>query len=359
MATLHIEQWPHAIECGKQRILDAALDAGVPYPHGCASGECGSCKTLVLSGQVTMDRFSPEALSDSERAQGQILACRARCMTDATVRWLSASDSNTAVQTVSMTVSAVVPLAHDVMSLKLSNPGMQFVPGQFAKIKIGSLPARSYSMAGLPSDKDVEFHVRILPNGAVSQHIAKTVRPGEVIQIQSAFGQATWNRSKAPSEQLLLLAGGTGMAPILSILRAALADGFEANRIHVFHGVRTPDDAYNRNLMTELAAKHGFHFTVVCSDRAAEGESTALLHQAVAAQFPKVGKIQVFTAGPPPMVNAIESLGREWGLSADQIQADAFFAADLEDNRAATSLPQNDTSAPKKAGFLKRVMGWR
>jgi naphthalene 1,2-dioxygenase ferredoxin reductase component len=89
MAMITIEQWPTPFESGKKRILDAALDAGVPYPFGCASGECGTCKTLVLSGQVTMDRYRPEALSEIDKEQGLILACRARCITDTHLRWLS------------------------------------------------------------------------------------------------------------------------------------------------------------------------------------------------------------------------------------------------------------------------------
>jgi NAD(P)H-flavin reductase/ferredoxin len=355
MATITIEQWGKPIECGKQRILDAALDAGVPYPHGCASGECGTCKSQVISGEVVMDRYSPGALTDAEKAQGQILACRARCTTNATVRWLSAADTSNAIQNIHAKVIRVRELAHDVMSLQVESTGIHFKPGQFAKIKIGTLPQRSYSMAGLPSDEHVEFHVRVLPNGAVSQHIAKTVRTGEVIQIQAAFGEATWDKNLAPEGKLLLLAGGTGMAPILSILRAALNDGFPGDKIHVFHGVRSSKDAYASIQLQALAKLHGFEFNTICSDEVVDGKPAALLHQAVASIYPRLSHAQVFTAGPPPMVQAVVSLTREWGLAPDRVRADAFYAADIE--------PQNEasdtTSVPAKKGFLQRVMGWR
>ncbi len=355
MATITIEQWGKPIECGKQRILDAALDAGVPYPHGCASGECGSSKSQVISGEVVMDRYSPGALTDAERAQGQILACRARCTTDATVRWLSEADAGQAVQTISAKVTSVSALAHDVMCLRVESTGLSFKPGQFAKIKIGTLPQRSYSMAGLPSDGQLEFHVRVLPNGAVSQHIANTVRAGETIQVQAAFGEATWDKNLAPEGKLLLLAGGTGMAPILSILRAALGDSFPGERIHVFHGVRCAKDAYANTQLQALAKQHGFKFDTICSDEVVDGKPPAMLHQAVAIAYPRLSNAQVFTAGPPPMVDAVVSLTREWGLASTQVRADAFYAADI----APPSESAMAQTVPAKKGFLQRVMGWR
>ena len=95
MALIHIEQWPRPVEAGRLRILEAALDAGVPYPHGCGSGECGTCKSQLISGDVTLDRYSPEALSEAERASGLILACRARVSMIEASKWSPLDPSST------------------------------------------------------------------------------------------------------------------------------------------------------------------------------------------------------------------------------------------------------------------------
>jgi ferredoxin len=128
MALIHIEQWPAPIEARRLRVLEAALDAGVPYPYGCGTGECGSCKTQLLSGDITLDRYSPEALSDEERAQGIILACRARVVSDVRLRWLSKVAAPLPLVKVAAKVSYVGRVAHDVMATKVSRSILASLP---------------------------------------------------------------------------------------------------------------------------------------------------------------------------------------------------------------------------------------
>ena len=224
MALISIAQWPQPIEAGRLRVLEAALDAGVPFPHGCGSGECGTCKCQLLSGKVTLDKYSPDALSDAERDAGMILACRARVVSDVSLRWLSTAAPPLPMVKVKARVSHVGRIAHDVVVLTLTLPGnvsFSFRPGQFAKLRFGKLPTRSYSMANQPGERQLEFHIRMVPGGMVSQHIASALMVGDPVEVRGPFGDAYWDGAESAKEgPLLLLAGGTGLAPILSVLDA-------------------------------------------------------------------------------------------------------------------------------------------
>lgn len=290
MSQIHIAQWPQPVESGRLRVLEAALDAGVPFPHGCGSGECGTCKCQLLSGRVTMDKYSPDALSDTEYSQGVILACRARPVTDVSVRWLSTATPPLPIQKFRARVTHVGAVAHDVVMLALALPdgtSFPFRPGQFAKLRFGNLPTRSYSMASQPGERELEFHIRMVPNGLVSQHIANEVEIGEKVEVRGPFGDAHWdNDETAKQGPLLLLAGGTGLAPILSVLDAALKDGVPPEQIHVYHGVRQERDLYAGDLLRAGGKKQGFRFVPVFSEQSnGSTERVGKLHEAVAADF--------------------------------------------------------------------------
>ena len=344
MALIHIEQWPRPVEAGRLRILEAALDAGVPYPHGCGSGECGTCKSQLISGEVTLDRYSPEALSETERASGLILACRARVSSDVTVRWLSAAQPLPMVK-LTARVFEVQRVAHDVVVLTLSLPpgeALAFRPGQYAKLRVGKLPARSFSMANQPGQGRLEFHVRLLPQGLVSGFMAKQLKAGDGVEVRGPFGDAFWDAQEARGDgPLLLLAGGTGLAPIVSVLDAALRDGVPGQRIHLYHGVRGERDLYAGAQLAARASEQGFRFVPVYSDEPAPPVRSGLLHEAVGQDFSSLAATHIHVAGPPSMVDAIKELALRRGASADSVRADAFFAAQ-----------------PEKKGLWERITAW-
>lgn len=346
MPLIHIAQWPQPIEATRLRVLEAALDAGVPFPHGCGTGECGSCKCQLLSGKVTMDKYSPDALSEAERAQGVILACRSRLVTDIHVRWLSTAKPPLPIKKFRAKVTHVGAIAHDVVLLSLALPqgtSLSFRPGQFSKLRFGNLPTRSYSMANQPGEQELEFHIRMVPNGAVSQHVASEVEVGDMVEVRGPFGDAHWDDvDVAKQGPLLLLAGGTGLAPMLSVLDAALNDGVPAKQIHVYHGVRRERDLYAGDLLRAGGKQRGFRFVPVYSDEPASANNrSGMLHDAVAADFPSLATASIYVAGPPPMVDAVKNMSRTRGMDASRIRADAFYAAE-----------------PEKKGLWERVTGW-
>ena len=153
MKQIQIEQWPHVLETGKDTVLDTALAAGVPYPHQCRSGECGECKTRVLSGEIQQYPCLAGTLSEAERAEGIVLACRSRPKTHIKVRWLA--DENQISfprRKLNARVRGIEQVSRSVMHLSLEHQEepMDFAAGQYLRLKIGDLPARSYSMANRP-----------------------------------------------------------------------------------------------------------------------------------------------------------------------------------------------------------------
>jgi naphthalene 1,2-dioxygenase ferredoxin reductase component len=346
MAYIHIEQWPQPIEAGRLRILEAALDAGVPYPHGCGTGECGGCKTQLISGQVQLDACSPEALSEQERIAGVILACRARVQSDVQVRWLSNVAASLPVRKINAQVHERQALAHDVIGLRLALPKdevMQFHPGQFAKLRVAKhLPARSYSMANQPGEPYLEFHVRVVPDGAVSAYVADELRLGDIVQIRGPFGDAHWQAPTLVQDRpLILIAGGTGMAPMLSVLDAAIAHGVDAQQIHVYHGVRGARDLYAGSYLRNRMDSYLFRFVPVYSHEQVAHAEHGLVHEIFSKDFHDLQHAQIYTAGPPPMVDAVVKAATLRGASADQIRADAFYA-----------------SEPEKQSLWGRITGW-
>lgn len=357
MPKIYIDEWPQPIEAGRLRILEAALDAGVPFPHGCGSGECGTCKCRLLEGEVKRDRHSPDALSDEEIEQGLILACRSRPLTDVMVRWLSDSTPASMVKHDAV-VGRIERASHDVVLLTVQlgeDQDFPFRAGQFAKLRFAQLPARSYSMASQPGERELVFHIRIRAEGRVSQHVAHELRPGDPVEVRGPFGEAYWQGGIRPAagrngqasertgheraDHLLLLAGGTGMAPILSVLDAALRDGHDPHRIDVYHGVRTPSDLYAGRELQQRASRFGLRFVPVY----AEGGPgrTGLLHDAIDEDFRDLGASLIHVAGPPPMVDAVRGVAQRRGAAPERIRADAFHP-----------------SEPEKRSLWERITAW-
>lgn len=306
MPTIHIEQWPGPIEAGKKTLLDAALDAGVPFPHSCMSGECGQCKCQLLRGEVRRLAASPDALTPADVAAGRVLACRSVAQGEVALRWLAPGQPASAVQKLQVRVCPAQRL--------------NFLPSQFARLRLGSLAPRSYSMANQPGEDELEFHIRVVPGGQVSSYVVHTLRVGDDIGLEGPFGDAHWQG--ASDAALLLLAGGTGLAPMVSVLDAALREGHPPEQIHVYHGVREERDLYAGEKLHRLARRHGFRFQPVFS----AGAHPQHLHDVVRRDFRCLKQSQIYVAGPPPMVDAVKALAGALGADPAQIYADAFYA---------------------------------
>jgi NAD(P)H-flavin reductase/ferredoxin len=310
-------------------ILGAALDAGVGYPFGCQSGNCGACKSHLVTGEVTMEGYSEFALSDEEKARGLILACRSVPWSDCEVAWLEEDDLIVHPRRVlACKVVGLDDATHDIKRVRLAIEAggpFDFSAGQFASVTFEGCPPRDYSMANVPGDPVLEFHVRRTQGGATSAHVAERLKLGDSVRVEGPFG-ASYLR-EAHRGPIIAVAGGSGMAPLKSIIERAIQKELPQH-IYFYFGVRSERDLYLHDHFAALAAKHPhLHFTPVLSDGPSNGLRTGLVHEAVAQDFDEFDGCKAYLAGPPVMVEAATKLFEQRGMRRIDVHADAFYTA--------------------------------
>ncbi len=315
------------VEMG-QTILEAAIAQGLPYPHGCRSGNCGACKSELISGDVEMSPFSDYALSKGEKDQGLILACRSVPWSDCEVAWLEADDQEAFPQRrLVCTVAEMEQATHDikVVRLKVESGGpFDFAAGQYAQVAFADLPARDYSMANRPDQDFLEFHIRLVDGGTVSPHVANGLKVGDEVRVEGPYGTSYLRRKhRGP---ILAVAGGSGLAPVKSIVETALAGGTK-QPIHLYFGVRAERDLYLEDHFARLAAAHdNLTFVPVLSEP--EGPTdrrTGYVGDAVAADVGDLDGTKAYLAGPPVMVETATEKLKSLGLRRQDCHADAFY----------------------------------
>lgn len=311
-------------------ILSTAIAAGVAYPYGCQSGNCGACKSHLLSGAVALEGYSDFALSDEERAAGMILACRSVPQADCEVAWLEEDDLiSHPRRKLSCVVADLTDVTHDIRRVRLAiERGGPFVfsAGQFASVTFSGMPPRDYSMANRPGEVLLEFHVRRTPGGTSSIFVTTALQPGAAVQVEGPFGTSYLRKShRGP---IIAMAGGSGLAPIKSIVEQALAKKMPQH-IHLYLGARDERDLYLVEHFETLSRTHShLHFTPVLSEASGEtARRTGLLHQIVAEDFADLDGCKAYLAGPPPMVEAATGVLAARGMRQIDIHADAFYTA--------------------------------
>ena len=325
--TIEQAEEPIAVEMG-QTILEAAISQGVPYPHGCRSGNCGACKSRLISGDVEMSPYSEFALTEEEREQGLILACRAVPWEDAEVAWLGEDETvHHPIRRMTCQVAALDDMTHDIKRVRLDiadGGPFSFSPGQYCSVAFADLAPRDYSMANTPDEERIELHVRHVTGGASSAHVAEHLAVGEEVAVDGPFG-TSWLR-EAHRGTIYALAGGSGLAPIKAMVERALDLGM-AQDIRLYFGVRDERDLYLEDHFTQLCARHtNLAFVPVLSEPSGTtGRRTGFLHDALAADIGGLDGCKAYLAGPPPMVEAATALLLERGMRRDDVHADAFY----------------------------------
>jgi NAD(P)H-flavin reductase/ferredoxin len=319
-------------------ILDALLMHGVGFAYSCQAGNCGTCKCEYVSGEIVELEYSEHALSAAERARGTILACRAQVWGDVGIRRLSAEDFVMHPSRIMQCrVEAAEMVTHDVLRLSLaiqSGGPYTFSAGQFAKLQFPFAPdtARDYSMANRP-DEPLEFHIRCIAGG-VSGKLAAHLKVGDVIRVSGPFG-TSYLREQHPGP-IIAIAGGTGLAPIRSIVAAALAQ--DAQRpIHLYFGVRSERDVYGEEELTAWQLRYpSFKAHIVLSEERRPGRRFGMVTDAVREDFETLQGFQAYLAGPPAMVDSATPLLLQGGVAGRDIHADAFYSA-VDPARASVS----------------------
>jgi ferredoxin-NAD(P)+ reductase (naphthalene dioxygenase ferredoxin-specific) len=331
MPTVTIEQLGIPLTSRKGTILDAALAAGIAYPHSCRVGECGSCKSRLIAGEVFSPvPADPTVLTPAERAAGIILPCRAWPKTDVTVAWLTEVDVSAAapIRQATARVVGIEDSTHDIkrIRLELDGPPLVFAAGQYAELQFGRLPARSFSMANRPDEHILEFHIRRTASNGASAYVAEQLRLNERVRLKGPFGSAILRKDH--DGPMIAAAGGSGLAPIRSIVRTALA-ARATQPIHLYFGARDEHDVYNERELLQLADDHpNLRVEVVLSSAEDPVDRRkGYVHEAIAEDLPTLADTKLYVAGPPAMVAAVTEVARSRGALESDIHADAFTSA--------------------------------
>jgi propane monooxygenase reductase component len=336
------------IEVGEEEtVLEAAFRQGYNLAYGCREGQCSACKCFLLEGEVDLLPYSTFALSESEEANGYTLICRALPYEDLVVELLHFDPENyrleNPIRDGRAEVETVAMLTPDIrlLRLRVHEPSeFSFLPGQYVDLWVpGAEEARrSFSMANLPGDGLIELMIKCYPGGRFSGLLKGSIHPGDTIQFTGPYGAFHLRNSRRPG---LMLAGGSGMAPILSLLRQ-LADEHSDRMVRFFYGARTEGDLFHLEEIVALGSQlSDFRFTPVLSEASAEEArelAMGLVHE-VAGQYLLTGEMddfEVYMCGPPPMIDAAAELLTDRGLDESRIHYDKFtIAADAAERSEA------------------------
>ena len=317
-------------------VLEGALAAGLNLPHSCKSGHCASCRARLRAGTIDYPNGPPVGLTPEEAQEGNVLLCQARARSDLVVEArLIASVTEVDIKTLPCRIARLTHLAPDVMQVFLRLPAVEtlsFHPGQYLDILLNGDRRRSFSIASPPHDSALlELHVRRVAGGEFTERLFDESRTGALLRIEGPLGQFVYRRSGRP---LLMIAGGTGFAPLKSMLRHLLeVEGVE-QPIHLYWGARQLHDVYEQDLVLAWTRQYPhFRFTVVLSDAtartAAPHQQLGWVHEAVLAEHPDLERYDIYAAGPPGLVEAIRSTFPARGVQEEHLLFDSFdYASD-------------------------------
>jgi CDP-4-dehydro-6-deoxyglucose reductase, E3 len=317
-----------------EAILAAAIRQGIGLPYGCRDGACGSCKSKLMQGRVIHGAHQHKALSVAEEEAGFILTCCAMPQTDCVVeaRSVPGAGEYPVLKMPSRVVSIEKPAA-DVAVLKLqlpANQNLQYRAGQYVEFILRDGIRRSYSMANAPhnlgSPPSIELHLRHMPGGRFTDHVFTAMKDKEILRMEGPFG--SFFLREESSKPIVLLAGGTGFAPIKAILEHLQHKAITRN-VALYWGARRRPDLYQHDWCERMAAEMPtLRYVPVLSEPTANDAwsgRTGFVHQAVMADWPDLSAHQVYACGAPVMVgSALRDFVELCGLPADEFFADSF-----------------------------------
>lgn len=318
-------------------LLEAALRQGVMLPYSCKNGTCGSCKGRLLDGQVDYPHHPPLALDEQEQAAGDILLCQATARSDLTVeaREIEAV-RDIPIHKLPARVIEKTRLADNVMKLLLKLPRaqrLQFLAGQYLDILLPGGKRRAFSIASSPArEGEVELHVRHVAGGDFTGWVFDEMQLKDILRIEGPLG-TFFVRHDQQDRPMIMMGGGTGFAPLKSMIEDLLAHG-DTRPIHLFWGARTRPELYHENLINEWIATHShIEFTPAISEpgdvRLQDGFA-GYVHEAVLEAYENLASHDVYMSGPPAMVDVAKHRFLEHGVREDRLFYDSFeFGSDV------------------------------
>lgn len=314
-----------------ETVLESAIAAGVNIPYGCRNGACGSCKGDILSGEVDYGDYAASALTDAEKVAGKALFCCAHPLSDLTIECREIKTGVIQPRIMPARVERKEQLSHDVMALFLKLPStehLKFMAGQYIEFLLKDGKRRAFSLANAPHvDNLLELHLRLIPGGQFTEYVFHEMPDKAILRIEAPFGSFFLREDS--NKPIIMVAGGTGFAPIKSIIEHMLHNNIQ-REVTLYWGARTLEDLYMPALPEAWAAEYPhIKFIPVLSDATPENHwqgRTGYVHQAVLDDFAASGlaDYEVYCCGAPAMVEVAHASFVKAGLADDAFFSDAF-----------------------------------
>ncbi|MDO9377743.1 MAG: 2Fe-2S iron-sulfur cluster binding domain-containing protein [Nocardioidaceae bacterium] len=333
-----------------QNVLRAAAEQGVMLMHGCKEGQCAACKSFVLEGEdIEHEKYSTFALPDYEKEEGFTLLCRAHVYEDVTIELLNYDEemirSGLPIRTAPVTVAAIEPLTHDIRRLALrlddADTDLTFFPGQYVDVSVpGTEETRSFSMANTSSRDGglLELIIKIYPDGLFSNLLATKLQVGDHLEVTGPFGVFTLRESR--NGDVVMIGGGAGMAPVLSLLRSMQERGMERPTTY-YYGARTRADLFLEDELRALESTlPGFRYVPALSEPAPDDDwsgEVGMITDVLRRHEKDLSAVDAYVCGPPPMVDAALAVLGQLGCDDKHVYFDRFTTtADPETTPTAT-----------------------
>jgi len=327
-----------AIPCGRmitarkgETILEAALRQGLSLPYLCRDGACGTCKGKILKGAVDYGTYQKGVLTAAEKKQGLALFCSAKPISDLDIECNELSEMKAfPLKTLDVRVRKLERATQDVMLIELaigSGEQMEFLAGQYIAVLLDDGSKRSFSMANPPYQKDqLQLHVRMVEGGKFTGHVFKGMKEGDLLRVEGPYGSFFLHEETGKS--IIFMAGGTGFAPVKSMLERAFDAGLKRNMV-LYWGARIPEDLYLAGLPEKWQQEHeNFKYIPVLSEPKPEHGwhgRTGLVTEAILQDYHDLSGYQIYACGSPAMVDAGREAFIARGLPAEQYFSDAFL----------------------------------
>jgi len=315
---------------GHETVADAAYRQGINIPLDCRDGACGTCKCKAESGRYALgDNFIEDALSEEEIAGGYVLTCQMRAESDCVLRIPASSQLCKAEQaSFEAAISDVRQLSASTIALSIKGEALSrlaFLPGQYVNLKVpGSEQSRAYSFSSLQKDGEVSFLIRNVPGGLMSRFLTGLAKAGDSMSLAGPLGSFYLRPIQRP---LLLLAGGTGLAPFTAMLEKIAEHGSE-HPLHLIYGVTNDFDLVELDRLQALAARiPNFTYSACVANPESEYPRKGYVTQHIEPRHLTGGDVDVYLCGPPPMVEAVSQYIREQGITPANFYYEKFAAA--------------------------------
>lgn len=315
-----------------EKVADAAYRSGLNIPMDCRDGACGTCKCHCESGSYEMEGYIDDALSDQEAEQRYVLTCCMVPESDCVVTVPASSEVCVRSQQADVhgQLTAIDRLSESTLSFTIASDqvrALQFLPGQYVNVQVpGSDQTRAYSFSSMvnETDESVSFLIRVVPGGLMSGYMTQQAAVGDALTLRGPFGSFYLRDIQRP---LLMLAGGTGLAPFLAMLEKIRATGSQYP-VHLIYGVTHDSDLVELDKLEALAGEIvNFSFTACVASPESQWPQKGYVTHHIEAGHLNDGDVDIYLCGPPPMVEAVNQYMQQQGITPAHFYYEKFSAS--------------------------------